>query len=226
MPRVRRRSAAVLASGLLALSVAMSGTASAHEGRKVGAYMFVVGWGDEPAYAGSKNSVQLFLSTAADDKPVVDLGDTLKVAVEKDGQSLPLEVEPDFEVGEFGTPGDYRAWLFPTRPGSYTFHFTGTVKGQRVDESFTSKPTGFSEVEAPTDKQFPVKDPSTADLGTRLDRELPRLTTSVADQGRALDAKVRDARDAANQARIIGLAGLVVGVAGVGLAVNARRSRA
>jgi hypothetical protein len=207
---------------VLAIGAMQAGPAAAHEGRKVGKYMFVVGFGDEPAYAGQQNSVVLFLSTAADSKPVLDLGDTLKVAVEKDGQTLPLEVEPNFEVGEFGTPGDYRGWFFPTRPGKYTFHFTGSVKGQAVDESFTSSPTGFDEVENPTDKEFPAKDPSTADLGQRLDRELPRLTS----QGQVQAVIVRDTRDTARRALALGIAGTALGFLGVLFGLLAWRRRA
>ena len=201
-------------AGVFVMTLALAGPASAHEGRKVGKYMFDVGFGDEPAYAGVRNSVVLFLSTAADDKPVLDLGDSLKVTVEKDGQSLPLEIVPNFETGESGTPGDYRAWFFPTRPGKYTFHFTGSIKGQPVDESFTSSPTGFDEVQAPTDKEFPAKDPSAADLGQRLDREIPRLANA--------DSSLRDdLASARNTARI----GLGVGAAGLALAIAALAAR-
>ena len=35
--------------------------AYAHEARDVGAYHFLVGWGNEPAYSGQENSVQLVL---------------------------------------------------------------------------------------------------------------------------------------------------------------------
>jgi hypothetical protein len=58
-----------------------AGPASAHEERKVGNYVFHVGFGDEPAYAGAKNSVQMLLHDAKTDKPVTDLGDSLKVDV-------------------------------------------------------------------------------------------------------------------------------------------------
>jgi hypothetical protein len=222
MRHVHARRLAALTTGLLAATALLAGTASAHEGRKFGKYSVAVGFGDEPAYAGERNSVQLLLFTAADDKPVVDLGDTLKVSVEKDGQTLPLEIEPNFEVGEFGTPGDYRAWFFPTRSGAYTFHFTGSIKGQQVDESFTSSASGFSEVESPADKEFPAKDPSTADLGQRLDREVPRLNAALAAQ----DKRLADARDTADLSRTLGIAGIAVGLVGVVLAVTARRRRA
>lgn len=46
-------------------------------------------------------------------------------------------------MGGSGTPGDYRGWLIPTRPGKYTFHFTGTIKGDPIDERITASPTTF-----------------------------------------------------------------------------------
>jgi hypothetical protein len=216
-----RRAASIAAATLLGTMIAgitlMLGAspALAHETRTVGAYHFAVGFGDEPAYTGQKNSVQLFLHDAHD-KPVTDLGDTLKVDVSYagGGSTLSLSIVPDFEVGEFGIAGDYRAWFFPTRPGNYTFHFTGTVKGQNVDESFTSSPTTFSSVEDPTGVEFPAKDPTTAQISGRLQRELPRIQT-------ALSAERTRADKAASGARTFGVIGIVVGVLGLATAVVA-----
>jgi hypothetical protein len=203
-----------LAGLLLALGAA---PASAHEGRRVGRYEFVVGFGDEPAYAGQKNSVQLILSDAATHKPVVDLGDTLKVDVTAGNTDTPkmgMSVEPNFEVGEFGTPGDYRAFFIPTAAGAYTFHFTGTIKGQQVDQKFTSGPQTFSEVQDPTEVEFPSKDPTTGQLSARVDRETQRLTAAVA----ASEQRARDANDAAGTARLLAIVGVVVGALGLGAA--------
>ncbi len=51
-----------VAAGLSGLLLALGAApASAHEERKVGNYMFHVGFGDEPAYAGAKNSVQVLI---------------------------------------------------------------------------------------------------------------------------------------------------------------------
>src|SRR3989442_1246990 len=112
-----------------ALSMVGAGSASAHEARKVGRWNFAVGFELEPAFAGQINAVQLFLHDAAD-KPVPDLGDTLKVEVIFGSQtSDAFTFQPAFEVGEFGEVGDYRAAVIPTRPGTYTFHITGTIKG-------------------------------------------------------------------------------------------------
>jgi hypothetical protein len=167
----RAASAAVMFGFLFVLAAS---PAMAHEDRTVGGFEFKVGWGEEPAYAGLKNSVQLILADKTH-KPVPDIGDTLKVDVAfgKETKSLPLE--PNFEVGEFGDPGDYRAWFIPTRAGRYTFHFTGNVKGQNVDETFTSSDKTFDDLKDPSEVQFPAKDPGNAQLSERIEREIPRL---------------------------------------------------
>jgi len=208
--RMRRRiaaGAAAIGLGALALPL-LAAPASAHEERQVGKYHFAVGFGDEPAYQGEKNSVQVLLADAKD-KPVTDLGDSLKVEVSTDsapGQTLALSFEPLFEVGEFGIPGDYRAWFIPTAPGKYTFHFTGSIKGQKVDQRFTSSSTTFDEVVDPAKVEFPAKQPTPGQLASRLDREVPRL-----------DGAARTARDDASGARTLAIVGIVVGAIGIGV---------
>ncbi len=53
---------AAVMSGSVLLVTFVAGPASAHEMRQVGKYQFTVGWGDEPAYSGLRNSVQLILA--------------------------------------------------------------------------------------------------------------------------------------------------------------------
>jgi hypothetical protein len=216
---MRKKITAFIATvGVAGLLLALSApAASAHEERKVGRYVFHVGVGDEPAYAGAKNSVQVLLHDASNDKPVVDLGDTLKVDVSlgnNDAQKTSMTLEPDFEVGEFGTPGDYRAFFIPTAPGAYTFHFTGTIKGQAVDQKFTSGPQTFSEIQDPAEVSFPTKDPTTGQLAARVDRETQRLSQALA----ASQAQARKADDAAGTARLIAIIGVVVGALGLAAA--------
>jgi hypothetical protein len=211
----KRIEAIILAVGVAALLLALGEQrpASAHEARKLGKYNVEVGFGDEPVYTGERNSVQLLLNDA-NDKPVTDLGDTLKVDISTgsgDTQKLTLTMEPNFEVGGEGTPGDYRAWFIPTAPGPYTFHFTGTIKGQAVDQKFSSSPTTFDEVQDPSQVEFPTKDPTTGQLSVRVDRETQRLNQAVA-------ASERRAKDEAGTARLIAIVGLVVGA--LGLAVG------
>ncbi len=178
---LRKIPAVAAVAGLATVLVPMLALpASAHEQRTIGKYHVEVGFGDEPAYAGEKDSVILLLADA-NDKPVTDLGDTLKVQVSNgDHPATTLALEPDFAVGGDGTPGDYRAWFIPTALGKYTFHFTGAIKGQKVDQRFTSSPTTFDEVQDPATAQYPVKDPTTGQLAQRLDREVPRLSNALA----------------------------------------------
>ncbi|HEX8862939.1 MAG TPA: hypothetical protein VGC06_28370 [Actinomycetes bacterium] len=226
--RIASMAAAAGLAGMLAVLTG-AGPASAHEERTIGKYHVEVGFGDEPAYAGERNSVVMFLHDA-NDKPVVDLGDTLKVDVTQgaagdaadDSQKLSMTMQPNFEVGGDGTPGDYRAWFIPTAPGPYTFHFTGNIKGQKADEKFSSSPTTFDEVQDPAQVEFPDKDPTGAQLNARLDREVPRLNAALA----ASQTRANKAEDAAGQARIIAIVGVVVGVLGLAAAGFAMRKRA
>ena len=226
--RIWSMAAAIGLAGVL-VTFTGAGPASAHEERKVGSSTLHVGFGDEPAYAGEKNSVQVLVSDAKTDKPVTDIGDQLKVDVTQgassatdDSEKLTMSVEPNFEVGEFGTPGDYRAFFIPTTPGTYTFHFTGAIKGQKVDEKFTSGPQTFSDAVDPAAVQFPVKEPSGLQLNQRLDREVPRLNDALA----ASQSRASEAKDAAGQARIIAIVGVVVGVLGLAAAGYGLRKRA
>ena len=237
MPRTKRSTARPgrilslsVALGLAALLVgAWAGPAAAHEAKQVGRYRFEVGFGDEPAYAGQKNSVQLLLSTAAG-KPVTDLGDTLKVMVMAGNQTQDLSLEPFFEVGEFGTPGDYRAFFIPSTPGGFTFHFHGSIKGQKVDQDFTSGPNSFSSVQDPTQAAFPkLNQPSTAQIAQRLDRETARLDGSSRTALAAANSSDRRTRQTASRVTILSILGpfgLVLGLIGMvmtGIALRTAR---
>jgi hypothetical protein len=86
----------------------------------------------------------------------------------------------------------------------------GNLRGQNVDQSFTSSKTSFNDVEDVASIQFPAKDPSTGQLATRIDRAVPRLETGV-----------REAEDEAGGARTLALVGVLVGAAGLLVAATA-----
>jgi len=209
---------ALVAAVLCALVTSVAAPAFAHEIRKVGKYEFTVGWGEEPAYAGFKNSVQFILKDLKG-SPVTDLTDTLKVEVifESQTQSFPLEPTFDPDTG-LGTPGDYRAWFIPTRPGNYTFHFTGSIHGQKIDQRFTSSSTTFDPVKAPTDVQFPAKDPTNADLSN--------LVQAVNGRTDAAKTAANKGKSTADTALILAIIGLGLGATGLGSSVAGRRKKA
>jgi hypothetical protein len=200
----------------IALAAAAVVPALAHEVRTVGAYEFTVGWLHEPAYADEQNAVQ-FLLKDAKGNAVADLGDSLKVEVIYQGQKMPaLSLVPTFDPDTgLGMPGEYLASLIPTRPGNYTFHFTGSIKGQAVDQSFTSSPSTFDPVKDPTSVEFPAQDPTRAQISQRLDRLDPRLASVQT-----------TAKNDTDLARNLAIAAIVLGALGtIGLVITMTRGR-
>src|SRR6266480_4579899 len=142
--------------------------AFAHAQRQVGSIHMEIGFGTEPAYVGQPNSVQFILTSKG--RPVVDLGDSLKVQVSFGGQQTQLPLEPNFEVGGAGIPGDYLAWFIPSQPGPYTFRFSGSVHGTKIDE-----------VQDPAEAAFPaVNVPSNDELAARIQQDAARLSDATA----------------------------------------------
>lgn len=213
MRRMLTRASAVAAVCAI-IALISAAPALAHADRVVGKkkWHIAIGWAIEPAYAGYPNAAQIFLHDA-NDKPVVDLGDTLQVDVGSAGQTMTLSYAPAFEIGESGTPGDYRADLIPTRPGTYTMRVHGTIKGDKVDVSVSCSESTFDCVKAATDAEFPVKDPTNADLNTLIGKGDTRLA-----------AKAKDASDSASTGKTLGYIG--IGVGAVALIVALVRGRA
>jgi hypothetical protein len=210
------RAAAVVALAGFAV-VVIAAPASAHELRRVGSYQFAVGWQHEPAYAGTENAVQLFLHDASG-APVDDLGQptTLRVqAIYGSVTSPPLDLEPSFDpdTGQ-GTHGEWDAALTPTQPGTYTFHFTGSIHGQRIDERFSASPSTFAVVQNPSAIEFPAKTPSSAELAAGLARSQDRAAAAKSSADDA-SSTATTAIAVAGVAIVVALGGLVVAVVAV-----------
>jgi hypothetical protein len=209
----------------LAIAIATATSATAHEEVTAGDLSLVVGFGTEPAYSGQPNSVEVIVTH--DDEPVTDLrpGD-LQVEVTFGDGSTTMDLEPNFAVGVFGEPGDYRAWFVPTQPGPYTFHITGTVDDERVDEEVTSGPQTFSDVIDIAEVSFPRTDaPTNDELATRIEQDASRTADALA----AADAAAATAADDASSARttaliaiLVGAIGVIAGIAGIATARSAR----
>jgi hypothetical protein len=120
--------------------------------------------------------------------------------------------------------------------GDYTFHLSGSVHGQAVDETATSSDQTFNSVTAGTDVQFPVKLPALGDLSTLIQRVDGRVTTANTAVTQAQQAVIKaqqeasQAADDANRALLAGVLigglGVLLGLAGlvVGLLASRRRT--
>lgn len=201
--------------GLLPMLLAMAlflapGGASAHERRALpgGKYQAVVGFLNEPAVEGQVNGLDLTVTDLTqkdangNGAPVMGLEKTLKAQV-----LVPNGAKKDLTVtARFGLPGKYAAYLVPTAPGTYMYHIFGQINDQAIDETFTSGPNTFSDVNPLASLQFPNQATVPTNLQSQLD----------------------SAKSSANTARIFGIAGLVVGILGLaagGMAITRRPTR-
>ncbi|MEX2556354.1 MAG: hypothetical protein WEB06_12050 [Actinomycetota bacterium] len=220
----------VLAAVLLAtLIVAAALPASAHLHERVGDIEFTVGWASEPAFAGEPNTIQVFVTEALpaegeEEGPPVD-SRQVKLTVEvifgdKDATTKMAAVP--LEPFAFGSPGEFRVETFvPSRPGTWTFHFKGTIKGEAFDKFYTSGSKGaiegteYSDVKEVAAVSFPEKDQTNADLARALDQT--RKTAATAAQA---------AKDDAKNARLFGIIGIALGAIGVALGLRSRGKKA
>src|SRR5579871_3439876 len=201
-----RRGLPSLGLAILLLLALGPGAALAHERRSVGPYSFLVGFNNEPAMEGQPNGAQLTV-TAPDDnnRPVEGLQNSLTATVAYGGgqpKAFPLRAV-------FGKPGQYVADFIPTRAGSYIFTYTGTVEGQTVNERFESGPGRFNDVDSIAPLQFPEQIP--------LANDAARTARDAADQAGAAQAAVASARQLAIAGLGVGVFGVLVAVATLGL---------
>jgi hypothetical protein len=171
---VRAVAAATIAAAVLIVPV---GAAQAHESREVGDLTLVVGWSNEPAFAGFGNEVQVIVSETRGERPVEDGELEAEVVFGEGGASTQVTLDPSFS-----TPNEYLGYIIPTRAGTYTFNVTGTVGGQTIEETFTSGPDTFNDVQNPADAEFPEQDPTRGEIAEALERLTGRVEELTAQE--------------------------------------------
>lgn len=161
---MRRFLSTAALSGLLGCAVLAGapGIADAHETRAIadGQYEIVVGFQNEPVFAGDKSGLEFWvtdISAATPDAgedaegvPVEGLAETLTAEVIFEDQIMELPLTP-----AFSQPGRYGSVFFPVEPGTYSFRIYGTIGDVEIDETFTSGPETFGDVANPAPLQFP-----------------------------------------------------------------------
>ncbi len=192
------RIARAAAVGALMTITVGTGAVSGHESRDIGDINMVVGFIDEPVYSGEKSGLDLRVTH--DGEPAEGLEETLEATVTFGDSTRDLPLSP-----AFGEPGAYRSVFFPTAAGPYTFRIFGEIDGEPIDESFTSGPDTFSEVQDVVGGQFPVVFPAMGDLARDAE----------AGSGAATTATI---------ALVLGAAGLLAGLVALGLTLSRRRA--
>ena len=167
----------VLLAATLMLAIVVE-YAAAHESRnvKIGGreVEFIVGWAEEPTYAGLPNKVSLRVLAPVEEHehehagesrevPVLGLEKYLKVEVSTGGKSIILNLSPVWE-----DPGHYVADIVPTVPGVYVFRFFGNVNGTEVNEVFDCSKGIFNCVEPLSKIMFPEVTQPTDELQRTL----------------------------------------------------------
>ena len=197
------RTVTAVAIALLPLLL-LAGGASAHEHRTIGGYQLAVGFLNEPPIVDEPNGLSLTVTQGqgSSAQPVEGLANSLNAEVKAQGQTMALPLQPST-----AKPGQYVGNFIPTAEGTYTFHIFGTLNGQTVDETFTSGPNSFDDVSSRAALSFPVKTGTAATIGQA----------------------VTGAQHGADTARLLGIAGLVVGALGLAAGgaalLAARRAR-
>jgi hypothetical protein len=145
-----------LFAAALMVSALLPAVAGAHESRDVadGQYRLVVGFLNEPVAVGDKSGLDLRVTKPVGESttpipegedafaPVEGLETTLQAEVYYGDQTLALTLE-----ARFGQPGAYASWFYPNAAGTYSFRIFGAIEGVAIDETFTSGPDTFGDVE-------------------------------------------------------------------------------
>ncbi len=161
-----RRITSFLAVGSIAFGCALlslPSTASAHETREIadGQYRIVIGFMNEPVFAGDKSGLEFWITEVGSATPVADeeaegtpvegLAETLQAEVIHGDQTMELPL-----TAVWDEPGGYYSVFFPTESeGDYTFRIFGTIGATEIDETFTSGPETFGPVADPEPLRFP-----------------------------------------------------------------------
>ena len=196
----------------------------------------VVGWLNEPAYAGEINAVDFWAhyvnatcpqgaESTSPPCPVYRLDQYLRVMVMTGGQSQVLSFSPvlsdDIPPLFFG---EYTAEVEPTVPGSYSFTIFGTVGSTNVNETFVCGPTTFDCIHPANEVQFPQSTASTGDLQAALSNAQSQIS-SLQSQVVALQATVQTAFAVAVVGVAVGIIGLVVAAVAISRSRKPQRGR-
>lgn len=200
--------------------------AEAHITKVFGNYIVQVGWDNEPVYTGLVNGAQVTIKKGSGDtaQPVINALKDLQISVKYGTITKPLDFLPSGTVD-----GQYVAVLIPTKVGTYSLVFSGTVEGQAINGEIP-----LDDVASVDSLNFPPSSGSSSDTSVNIGQMgtlVNQLTSDIEDAKNNADAasksvsnvvqSFQQVKNTTDSLYMISMTGIGIGIAGIVIAVIA-----
>jgi len=200
--------------------------AEAHITKVFGNYLVEIGWDNEPAYTGLANGAQVTIKKGSGDtaQPVINALKDLQISIKYGTITKPLDFLPSSTVD-----GQYDAVLIPTKVGTYSLVFSGTVEGQAINGEIP-----LDDVASVDSLNFPPSSGSSSSDTTNMGQVgtlINQLTSDIEDAKNNADAaskgvanvvqSFQQVKSTTDSLYMISMTGIGIGIAGIVIAVIA-----
>ena len=200
--------------------------AEAHITKVFGNYLVEIGWDNEPAYTGLANGAQVTIKKGSGDtaQPVINALKDLQISIKYGTITKPLDFLPSSTVD-----GQYDAVLIPTKVGTYSLVFSGTVEGQTINGEIP-----LDDVASVDSLNFPPSSGSSSSDTTNMGQVgtlINQLTSDIEDAKNNADAaskgvanvvqSFQQVKSTTDSLYMISMTGIGIGIAGIVIAVIA-----